>query len=456
MISRVLASLSWMLLFTVTPTHASGIPELSKISNALGSMSPMDAWPEHNDPTIFDPNYEYGFEKLMLRTEARISDAKMPWSDTWWPSRSGGIANRWQSGPEYPARFFGSYEEERFKILAMTAEELRLLSPAEKYDVAMGDYSYSLTRAVLASTTANAPFWWGICEGWAAAAMAHREPAENVVVNPDGIPIEFGSSDVKGILAQFYAWEGNKLSRQLGWRCDPGVGDCEDVHPASFHLTLVNRVGLMNVPLVADVDGNVHGDEDLPRRGYPKPHREYQYEVWNQPVFAYKTRQLEEADCSFGCEGAAPDTVKQFRMETLITFADDESPEWKPTLGTDGFFQETRRYEYWLEVDSLGNIVGGSWVTAERPDFLWIVPSAPFTSQFQGLKQIYRPVLQTMPYCVPQRYLDEAAGGGRPVYPTGPACVVLPEPEPTPEPEPEPEEPLPEPEPGPEGRGLIR
>jgi hypothetical protein len=393
---------------------ASPMPELVEISKRLANK---DRWPEHNDPQIFDKNYVFNYEKLMTKLEARITDEKMPWSDTWWPARRGGIANRWQIGPEYPTFWPGDYLSEQSRVLAMSPEEIKFLSPAEKYDIAVGDYTFGLTRDVIRNSKANAPEWWGICEGWTGAAMSYAEPDVVTVTNPDGVTIEFGSSDVKALLALFYSWEGIKASRQLGLRCgagpgepyDPATSDCYDVHPAAFHVVLLNQIGFMNTPIGADVDGGSSGG--------------IQNETWNQPVFAYKTNVLEEWDCEYGyCQGTAEGTVRQVLVETHMTFADDERPVWQPTMGTSEFFQETRYYQYWLEIDGNGNIVGGSWVTSARPDFLWVVPTQKFSGVFAGLDKIYKPAPK-LPYCVPQHYIDASTYNPNiPLYPFGPSC----------------------------------
>jgi hypothetical protein len=417
---------------------ADAMPELVRISQRLANPGNPEEWPDHNDPEIFDKRYIYNYAKLMSQREARLNDIKMPWSDTWWPSQRGGIANRWQEGEAFPYFWPGTYKEEMRRVMSLSPEEMRLLSPAEKYDIAVGDYTFSMTREVIGSTTPSAPIWWGICEGWTGAALNHPEPDAVTIINPDGIRVEFGSSDVKGLMALFYAWEGLKKSTQLGFRCGGGpgeegtgggggteggdgssvwwqrmnYGDCYDVHPAAFHIVLLNQIGFLNEGFAADVDGGVYG--------------EVQGEIWNQPIFAYKTKVLEEMDCRNGCDYTAPDTVKQYRVETLLTFADDDRPIWKPTHGTPDFFQETRAYEYWLEVDKNGNIVGGSWVSAARPDFLWVVPKSEFTGAFAGLKQIYKSATQK-PYCVPQRYIDQSAEDPSiPLFPVGPVCKETP------------------------------
>ena len=70
------------------------------------------------------------------------------------------------------------------------------LSPAEKYDLATGDYNFAGTRSILAIThnAAQWPaYWYGICNGMAVAAVAPRPyapPLEPMLtpVRPPGPP----------------------------------------------------------------------------------------------------------------------------------------------------------------------------------------------------------------------------------------------------------------------------
>jgi hypothetical protein len=55
-----------------------------------------------------------------------------------------------------------------------------------------------------------------------------------------------------------------------------------------------------------------------------------------------------------------------------------------------------RPYEYYLEIDAAGKIIGGSWISETRPDFLWMFArSDNFKNSpipLGGLGKIYVPV----------------------------------------------------------------
>ncbi len=160
----------------------------------------------------------------------------------------------------------------------------------------------------------------------------------------------------------------------MGSRCSGlgsvfGSAGCSDIHPGAFHLALTNQIGLMNQGFVADVDSGS--------------------EVWNQPVFGYESRILQESSSR---RGAARGTVREVMVETRMLFALESPQQWEPVLGTDKFGQDSKVYTYWLELSSTGEVLGGSWVTSSRPDFIWTTTKSEFRGAFEGLRQIYRPL----------------------------------------------------------------
>ena len=46
-------------------------------------------------------------------------------------------------------------------------------------------------------------------------------------------------------------------------------------------------------------------------------------------------------------------------------------------------------YRYWLELDENDSIIGGSWVSEGRPDFLWTQKVPEFYGYFERLKELY-------------------------------------------------------------------
>src|SRR5690606_6765188 len=129
---------------------------------------------------------------------------------------------------------------------------------------------------------------------------------------------------------------------------------------------------------------------------------------WNQPVTSYESSIVSEelVDPLHREYGVA----RRLRMQTKFTYGEELkfwTPEAeaagaknfvskKPVTGT--IHQEFRHknYEYILELDENGNVIGGEWVTQTRPDFIWMITrdrsfnDAPYP--LKGLNFIYRPV----------------------------------------------------------------
>jgi hypothetical protein len=381
---------------------------------ALATFFPYAAQAERfevgNSPVFFKKltGTEIIFSFKQLPTNGEQLDNRYGWSETYWPSNVGGIAYRWSSPNPEPFKYkFNSKAE----LMKMSIPELSRLSPAEMYDVAMGDYNYTLTRKMLGKYSSRDLWWEGICHGWSQAATNYPEPAKVLIKNPDGIKVPFGSSDVKALLAMHEASNYGGAYSFAGRRCKvggkvPGEGDnrdhntnppsvedanspdCKDVNAGAFHVVISNMLGIHGRGFVADIDR--YND------------------VWNQPVTSYLSEIVGEEAIS---ELEIADGVaRKVRIKTKMTYG-EELKFYTPELGATGIrnfvskepvtgtvHQEFRMrpYEYYLEIDAAGKIIGGSWISETRPDFLWMFArSENFKNSpipLGGLGKIYVPV----------------------------------------------------------------
>jgi hypothetical protein len=344
-----------------------------------------------------------------LPLSGKLSDDRMGWSESYWPSNKGGIAYRWNHPNPEPFKY-KLYSQSELK--RMNQIELGQLSPAELYDISQGDYSYTLTRKVLGMYSPRDLWWEGICHGWAQAAANFPEPDQIVIGNRDGIQVPFGSSDVKALLAMHdaYNYQG-ATSAFVGKRCKvngkvEGEGsssdthpnppsteeanhpDCRDVNAGTFHIVITNAIGIHSKGFVADVDRF--------------------NDVWNQPVTDYTSQivgeePLEESHHSTGI-------VRRVRVKTKMVYG-EELMFYSAKAAEQGYnnfvsklpvtntpHQEYRHkdYEYILELDSAGRIQGGEWISETRPDFMWLIArhkrfqNSPIP--LKGLNNIYRPL----------------------------------------------------------------
>jgi hypothetical protein len=358
-----------------------------------------------NSPTNFNKivgtQMVFNFNNLPI--SGRLNDDRLGWSETYWPSNKGGIAYRWSHPDPQPFRYKLYTKEELQK---MSVKAVGQLSPSELYDIAMSDYNYTLTKKVLKLFTPKDLWWEGICHGWSLAAANYPEPAPVTIRNKEGITVSFGSSDVKGLLAMHDAYNYRGTYAQIGKRCNaigkvPGEGDerdansnppapevanspdCKDINAGAFHVSLANLIGIHSKSFVADVDR--YND------------------VWNQPVTSYSSQIVSEEAVT--PEHRADGIERRVKVATKFTYG-EELKFWTaeaeaagaknfvskfPVTGTPHQEFRSKNYEYILEMDVRGNVIGET-----RPEFMWIISrynkfnNSPYPVEV--LTVIYRPV----------------------------------------------------------------
>jgi hypothetical protein len=238
----------------------------------------QEEWDQRNDPRHLQRNYEHHFAALPVSGTA---DA-IPWPDTYWPGYNGGLAARWND-PETDDNWAYALNDEATSR-TLDREALDKLSPAEKYDVFIGNFNYDFVKYERKRTSPEDEGWFGLCHGWAPASYSFKEPAPITLKGPSGIEVPFGSSDIKGLLtfAQQHA-RYPRSSAMLGGRCNKDISDnpddanapeCRDTNAGSFHVVLTNQLGIQRKAFVADVT------RDL--------------QVWNQPIYGFETSVVNE------------------------------------------------------------------------------------------------------------------------------------------------------------------
>ena len=156
------------------------------------------------------------YTDLATMDEANLRRAELresPWSDDYWAICRGILGARY-ADRGFPAdsgwQTCRSYVHQRpaATIAASgSASDIDLLSPAEKYDLLVGDAAGTLTRGMWAQGEyyferyGKVETWMGICHGWAPAAYMLGRPREVVTaVAADGrTQLRFYPSDIKGL-----------------------------------------------------------------------------------------------------------------------------------------------------------------------------------------------------------------------------------------------------------------
>ena len=356
-----------------------------------GSSSQIkEAWNDENQPKlIVGDDLVTKFKKLPLYGEAKVKG----WSDSYWPNYTGGISYRWLKD---------SYSYS-FLPKDISGRHFKDISPAEKYDLAIGRFDFPTVAEERARTEImktvpkspdfvpdfKIPEWFGLCHGWAPASQNFKDPVKAVTVKaPQNNTVTFFPSDIKALLTYYQQYEGNRSVETVfaGERCDEEFSKledrmakgeitsaeveaaksspaCRDTNPGTLHLALANEIGRKQLGFVMD--------------------RTRDSEVWNQPINSYRSEILDQVGQA--SEGAAPGTVKEVKFSTSVVY----SVETDPSTEAIGVAEEETTYEYWLELDKHGQIIGGRWISEDRPDFIYRESAPVFQGYFKYLEQIY-------------------------------------------------------------------
>ena len=337
---------------------------ISSLLFASLSLSALaDRWSPGSDPRIMSIS-EYRFGQLPLNAD--LSDTDKYWANDYWPHKKGLINKRWNTEGQ---KGFDTVSPSREQALKMTQNDLAALAPSEKFDLLNGLYNYPLKSEVASRAKDNDPLWWGICNGWAPASINHNEPTPKTLTNKDGLHIPFGSSDIKALVSYYYAYHHKvPTTNQMGRRCMTGIGPgcSNDLNAGAFHLVLTNKLGLDNTSFVADIEKG--------------------RQVWNHAAISYNSTVVSVKPESKNSRGVA----KNVRVKTSVTYVlEIKNNSWYPTNGTEDHVNKTKNYEYNLELDAQDRIIGGDWISSDRPDFIWTMAKAEsFVGQYARLIEL--------------------------------------------------------------------
>lgn len=393
------------------------------------------AWDGWNDPTILEEMGIGEMSKFSTKLdELPVSgslDLAGIWSDDYWPTFQGGISHRW-SYPGWKSQDKSAYNLlSRDEVVNASKEVLNYLSPSEKYDVLQNDYDFSLTKFERQRTGVlktfrerpefeedyDIPTWEGLCHGWAPATIEFAEPHPVSYKNAEGIEIKMYSSDIKALLTFMYHYQSPK-STILGKRCneDPpeemdalyyrvengeisieeyksqikeeydsgkidfnkyiallgearSVESCQDSNAGAFHIVLANQIGRMNQGFVIDVTREA--------------------EVWNQGVVSYEFNEIARYEGEEISKYAAAGTAQEVEYKTVIYYISEVAPHKSPEDYEKARAVTSAEFNYKVELDGDGQIIGGSWLSYDRPDFLWKQDRPKFEGYFEKLGKIY-------------------------------------------------------------------
>jgi subtilisin-like proprotein convertase family protein len=352
-----------------------------------------DAWNSTNNPERFNVEFDYLLTNLPDSGKAEVT----PWPDTYWPTYKDSSNQRWQGSDEmsplekYDVAFNGWEPPEGFMELrpfnpsnceaGFDAAYYEQLGPAANYQSKYkgnaeardgidndddgevdecGDYDGVET-------------WWGLCHAWVPAAILEKEPQHAVTYN--GVTFEVG--DIKALLITQYD---RASAFMLGGRCnekeverdDEGrltQPQCRDTNAGSFHVVLTNMLGRYKRSFAED--------------------RTYDYEVWNQPMYDYQVLSQEPLDAKAAMAALGQpdaesytyneDAVSFVKFRTKVRYLSEPHQSTTrplvPDVENNGSYLGSDTYDYIVELDADGKIIGGEWMNysqTSHPDFLWL------------------------------------------------------------------------------------
>lgn len=270
-----------------------------------------------NDPKLIPGSVttlEYVFNKLP--TSGKVDRI---WSGWWYPASEGGTSSTRYGSP----------------------------SALKKYDMATGSQS-NAWEIDHSRRYANVS-WAGKCNGLAAAGIMQEEPTKPVVYND----VSFSVTDVKALLID--AWQGSGYI--VGDRCEKTQitydrygriqqEECRDANPGTFHLALTNYLGLFGKSLILDTDNSEA--------------------VWNYPVVSFEvvtTQALTNDEAAWRVQNESSYAFNPNAIDFVYVKISVSILNFNPKF-----------YEYILELDIKGKIIGGEWLgrsRTEHPDFIW-------------------------------------------------------------------------------------
>lgn len=319
------------------------------------------------------------------------------------------------------------------KIYELSEKELAELAPSEKYDILLGDTSFDLTNRVwnyvqtwgskkkwgfLSSIDLPAGYripdgnslmalWEGICHGWAVASGHYDRPEKTVWVTlPNNKRMPFYPNDLKALISLM--WANSTVQDQViveGYRCNrksPKKDDngryidteldkndtkllprCADVHPAVYHTSIVNILGVEGRSFVVDKSAKA-SIANQPVAGYeytyfnPETGKDASLEAAAIAVENYKEDPFKSA--------RNPETKYIVGVAMTLKYVDWEDPIMKETNYPSDDKISEMKFNYDLELNADFKIIGGQWRvnkdgsgkliggSTNQPDFFWVVP----------------------------------------------------------------------------------
>lgn len=340
-----------------------------------GSAAEAERWSRADDPTRFTANLEERLDRLPVQGKA----SPIPWTGTYWPAYRDSINFRWAgprslSAAEKYALAFGAYGTEEL-VSRTFGIDAQMNAPFCVDDSQCNRFLHEVCgRRTFQYVGRCTPFWSGICDGWASAAILFPEPTRPVLVNG----VTFSVQDIKALLSLVQTSAPRRGVSLMCTRSDdlggilydaagrPLAPECRDTNAGTYHILLANYLGLLGKSFVED--------------------RTFDAQVWNQPLRSFQVLDqraisAQEANSLIAGVGLQrylfdPAAQRFAYVKSQVSFVKEARADvdGNQSANIDNYTGYDV-YEYVLELDGTGRIIGGEWAGASKrshPDFLWI------------------------------------------------------------------------------------
>ncbi len=351
----------------------------TKDGDQIKGESKSEAWGTADNPNGFASNLEYRIASLPMSGQA----TKIPWAASYWPTFEDNINYKWDgaSSTSAPAKFAQAFGLNPTTVENAVSSEhgidsmtwAKTCTTASQCNSALGE---TCAKRAGQANGRCIQTWFGICHAWSPASIIEPEPINPVTING----VTFKVNDIKALVELSYNSTNTKF---VSLRCeagsDPAVteafdnygrptgADCRDTNPGTYHVIVTNYLGIQHASFVEDRTRN--------------------YEVWNQPMRSYQITLQQEVTAAKAAQLVTgtttattyswnPAAAKFYQVRMTTRYIGESSSNTDGNLSSRiDSYTHSDNYEYVLEVDSTGKIVGGEWVGASKkahPDFLWL------------------------------------------------------------------------------------
>jgi hypothetical protein len=285
-----------------------------------------------------------------------------------WPLKEGFIANRWSLQNTKNKK-----EKRDYKLLkksGLSNIDLTQLSPSEKLDLILGNKNWKFTKFLKTNLKKfkNGGLYLELAFAETSLQFSDQKPLS---LKTDSGLIPIGSSDFKAILSANYFLNHARKAKFLGEICLENFAKinslkkkyselelnqiinsskCSGLNPGAFHVMLSNFLGEKDQGISLDLA------------------RDRKLKV--RPIIGYISN----------IKKKRKDLVS---VTTFLKYLEPSRPHWLNSLpGERGY----TIFKYDLELDKLGNIVGGTWTSANRVDFIVIPKKINLQGVFTKIK----------------------------------------------------------------------